>query len=149
MSLNTLFETLRELVREQHGDLSIPPAPVYEDFRAGDIRHSQADIGKARRLLGYDRLTTPDRASGRPCRGTRRDRAARQPSSGREQREGKPCSGGESVSAQWLRRPGGGGGGGTAVGGDFAAEGMAPSHPANGASLVALAVRTNTARASR
>ena len=27
--------------------------PVYLDFRVGDIRHSQADIGKARRLLGY------------------------------------------------------------------------------------------------
>ena len=53
MSLNTLFETLRELVREQRSDLTIP-APVYEAFRAGDIRHSQADIGKARRLLGYD-----------------------------------------------------------------------------------------------
>lgn len=28
--------------------------PVYQDFRAGDVRHSQADIGKARRLLGYE-----------------------------------------------------------------------------------------------
>ena len=28
-------------------------APVYRDFRAGDVRHSQADIGKAQRLLGY------------------------------------------------------------------------------------------------
>jgi UDP-N-acetylglucosamine 4-epimerase len=27
--------------------------PVYRDFRAGDVRHSQADIGKAHRLLGY------------------------------------------------------------------------------------------------
>jgi UDP-N-acetylglucosamine 4-epimerase len=27
--------------------------PVYQDFRVGDIRHSLADIGKARRLLGY------------------------------------------------------------------------------------------------
>ena len=27
--------------------------PRYRDFRAGDVRHSQADIGKARRLLGY------------------------------------------------------------------------------------------------
>jgi UDP-N-acetylglucosamine 4-epimerase len=29
------------------------PPPRYQDFRAGDVRHSQADIGKARRLLGY------------------------------------------------------------------------------------------------
>ena len=53
MSLNVLFDTLRGLVRERHHDLAVP-APVYEGFRPGDIRHSQADIGKARRLLGYD-----------------------------------------------------------------------------------------------
>ena len=28
--------------------------PIYRDFRAGDVRHSQADVGKARRLLGYE-----------------------------------------------------------------------------------------------
>ena len=27
--------------------------PSHRDFRAGDVRHSQADIGKAARLLGY------------------------------------------------------------------------------------------------
>ena len=27
--------------------------PVYRDFRAGDVRHSLADIGKARELIGY------------------------------------------------------------------------------------------------
>lgn len=27
--------------------------PVYRDFRPGDVRHSQADISKARRLLGF------------------------------------------------------------------------------------------------
>jgi len=27
--------------------------PTYRDFRAGDVRHSQADIGKATKLLGY------------------------------------------------------------------------------------------------
>lgn len=27
--------------------------PVYRDFRAGDVRHSQADISKAQNLLGY------------------------------------------------------------------------------------------------
>ncbi|NOQ79015.1 MAG: Vi polysaccharide biosynthesis UDP-N-acetylglucosaminuronic acid C-4 epimerase TviC [Gammaproteobacteria bacterium] len=27
--------------------------PVYRDFRAGDVRHSQADISKAQKLLGY------------------------------------------------------------------------------------------------
>ncbi len=29
------------------------PAPQYGPFRAGDVRHSEADIGKAQRLLGY------------------------------------------------------------------------------------------------
>ena len=28
-------------------------APIYRDFRAGDVRHSLADISKARQLLGY------------------------------------------------------------------------------------------------
>jgi UDP-N-acetylglucosamine 4-epimerase len=27
--------------------------PVYRDFRPGDVRHSLAEISKARRLLGY------------------------------------------------------------------------------------------------
>jgi len=27
--------------------------PVYREFRAGDVRHSLADISKAQRLLGY------------------------------------------------------------------------------------------------
>lgn len=53
MSLNELFAALRAVVAERHPDLVVP-APVYEGFRPGDIRHSQADIGKARRLLGYD-----------------------------------------------------------------------------------------------
>ena len=53
MSLNELFAALRSVVAERHPDLVVP-APLYEGFRPGDIRHSQADIGKARRLLGYD-----------------------------------------------------------------------------------------------
>ena len=28
--------------------------PIYRDFRAGDVRHSQADIAKARTKLGYE-----------------------------------------------------------------------------------------------
>jgi UDP-N-acetylglucosamine 4-epimerase len=28
--------------------------PIYRDFRAGDVRHSLADISKAKRLLGYN-----------------------------------------------------------------------------------------------
>ena len=28
--------------------------PVFRDFRAGDVRHSQANIDKAKKFLGYD-----------------------------------------------------------------------------------------------
>ena len=28
--------------------------PVYEDFRAGDVRHSHADTSKARKQLQYE-----------------------------------------------------------------------------------------------
>jgi UDP-N-acetylglucosamine 4-epimerase len=53
MSLDELYRTLGNLIGERHPELSIP-VPQYADFRPGDVRHSEADIGKARRLLGYD-----------------------------------------------------------------------------------------------
>lgn len=40
----------------------VPLAPEYGEFRAGDVRHSQADIAKATRLLGY--VPTYDLAQG-------------------------------------------------------------------------------------
>jgi UDP-N-acetylglucosamine 4-epimerase len=43
---------LRDLVGERHPGLSIA-APVHEDFRAGDVRHSQADIRKAVNAFQY------------------------------------------------------------------------------------------------
>lgn len=52
MSLSELHATLRELIRARHPTLRIAD-PLYGDFRAGDVRHSEADIGKAKRLLGY------------------------------------------------------------------------------------------------
>lgn len=52
MSLNELHATLRELIVARHPTLRIAD-PLYGDFRAGDVRHSEADIGKAKRLLGY------------------------------------------------------------------------------------------------
>ena len=52
MSLNELFGVLRELVIARHPGLRIPP-PIHQPFRPGDVQHSQADISKARRLLGY------------------------------------------------------------------------------------------------
>lgn len=49
--LNQLFAALRRSLAS-HG-VHYAPGPVYREFRAGDVRHSQADIGKARLLLGY------------------------------------------------------------------------------------------------
>ncbi|UYF99261.1 NAD-dependent epimerase/dehydratase family protein [Halomonas sp. GD1P12] len=50
-TLNQLFEYLRNGLAEQ--GVSYTEDPTYRDFRAGDVRHSQADITKAARLLGY------------------------------------------------------------------------------------------------
>lgn len=52
MSLNELHAALGDLIVQRHPELDIPP-PRHADFRAGDVRHSEADIVKARRLLGY------------------------------------------------------------------------------------------------
>ena len=50
-TLNTLFSLLRDNLAA-HG-VGADVQPVYRDFRSGDVRHSQADVGKAQRLLGY------------------------------------------------------------------------------------------------
>lgn len=52
-SLNQLFEILRSLLGRERTSLR-PAEPVYRPFRAGDVRHSLADITTARRLLGYE-----------------------------------------------------------------------------------------------
>jgi UDP-N-acetylglucosamine 4-epimerase len=51
-SLNQLFHTLRELLARLVPDVGAMQ-PEYRDLRPGDVRHSQADISKAKRLLGY------------------------------------------------------------------------------------------------
>jgi len=52
-TLNELFTLIRDRVAGQRPDLAIPD-PVYRDFRPGDVRHSLADITRARNLLGYE-----------------------------------------------------------------------------------------------
>jgi nucleoside-diphosphate-sugar epimerase len=47
ISLNQLFAELRALT-------AASVDPIYADPRPGDVKHSQADISKARRLLGYE-----------------------------------------------------------------------------------------------
>lgn len=51
-TLLELYRLLRELAQERRPGLRVPE-PVHADFRPGDVRHSQADISKATRLLGY------------------------------------------------------------------------------------------------
>ena len=51
ISLNQLFEEMRKLVG---GSVT----PVYQESRKGDVRDSQADIGKARALLGYEPIVS-------------------------------------------------------------------------------------------
>lgn len=51
-TLNQLFELLVDGLTPD-APVAKRPKPVYSDFRAGDVRHSHADISKAKRLLGY------------------------------------------------------------------------------------------------
>lgn len=53
ITLNELYEQIRERVMEVRPETSAD-TPIYRDFRAGDVRHSLADIDKARQLLGYE-----------------------------------------------------------------------------------------------
>ncbi|MCU0785583.1 MAG: NAD-dependent epimerase/dehydratase family protein, partial [Verrucomicrobia bacterium] len=51
-TLNELFRFLNDGLRRR--DPTLPDAkPVHRDFRSGDVRHSLADVSKARRLLGF------------------------------------------------------------------------------------------------
>jgi UDP-N-acetylglucosamine 4-epimerase len=50
-TLNILFALLRDNLTAL--GVNADAQPIYRDFRAGDVRHSQADICKAQRLLGY------------------------------------------------------------------------------------------------
>lgn len=52
-SLNQLFNAIRKELLLRKPELDIPD-PVYRDFRAGDVRHSRADISKAQNLLGFE-----------------------------------------------------------------------------------------------
>lgn len=52
-SLNQLYEMMRSLLLERFPHLQ-KHHPKHVDFRVGDVRHSQADISKAGKLLGYE-----------------------------------------------------------------------------------------------
>lgn len=51
-TLNNLYSELRQLLVPAYPHLAAAK-PNYRDFREGDVRHSQADIGKAVAQLGY------------------------------------------------------------------------------------------------
>lgn len=51
-TLNELFELIREEVTRHRPDAA-KAKPAYRDFRPGDVRHSLADITRAKTLLGY------------------------------------------------------------------------------------------------
>ena len=51
-SLNKLYQMIEERLIQRTQGLE-KKEPIYQDFRAGDVRHSQADIAKAKTLLSY------------------------------------------------------------------------------------------------
>lgn len=51
-TLNDLFNAIKAALNEN--GVTYAKEPVYRDFRAGDVRHSQANIEKIQKLLGYD-----------------------------------------------------------------------------------------------
>ena len=51
-SLNQLYHMIEERILERVNGLE-KNEPTYRGFRTGDVRHSLADINKARTLLGY------------------------------------------------------------------------------------------------
>jgi UDP-N-acetylglucosamine 4-epimerase len=51
-SLNQLYFHLRDNLASRFEHLK-EAQPIYRDFRAGDVRHSLADISKGRNLMGY------------------------------------------------------------------------------------------------
>ena len=52
-SLNQLYQMIEERLIKRSEGLE-KKVPVYRDYRAGDVRHSKANIDKAQRLLGYE-----------------------------------------------------------------------------------------------
>jgi len=52
MTLNDLFELIRAGPENEYQHLK-NFKPIYQDFRAGDVRHTLAYIFKVKNLLGY------------------------------------------------------------------------------------------------
>ena len=52
-SLNDLFQMIMDRLIVRFPEIA-QTKPIYRDFLVGDVRHSRADISKAKQLLGYD-----------------------------------------------------------------------------------------------
>ena len=50
---NTLNELYKIIIDNLNNQFNIAKDPIYQDFREGDIRHSNADISKAQKMVGY------------------------------------------------------------------------------------------------
>lgn len=58
-SLNELFDIMKNIIHTKSTPYS--KQPIYMDFREGDIRHSNANISKATKMLHYDPQVTLER----------------------------------------------------------------------------------------
>ena len=51
-TLNDLYFAIKSALNAN--GINVKGEPIFRDFRAGDVRHSQADISKAKEKLGYE-----------------------------------------------------------------------------------------------
>jgi len=51
-SLNQLYHTIKNILSKNGVQVNLEP--IYQDFRIGDVLHSQADITKAKEMLGFN-----------------------------------------------------------------------------------------------
>jgi len=58
-TLNDLFDAIKKTVGSRGIDIDNAEA-IYRDFRAGDVKHSQADVSKAQKKLSYSASHTID-----------------------------------------------------------------------------------------
>jgi UDP-N-acetylglucosamine 4-epimerase len=52
-TLNELYRSIKDRVVNSNPSAA-NTNPQYRDFRAGDVRHSLADISNAKKLIGYE-----------------------------------------------------------------------------------------------
>jgi UDP-N-acetyl-D-galactosamine dehydrogenase len=66
-SLNKLYQMIEGRLIQRTAGLK-KKKPIYKDFRAGDVRHSQANIDKAQALLNYQPKYMISEGNGLACR---------------------------------------------------------------------------------